>query len=182
VFFKFQLEKGWNKTVKTFGVALLGAGRMGMEHARNLVGISSARVLAVGDPVLENAQKAVTLTRAEKAYADAEAAIHHPGVDAVVIVTPTDTHAALIQKAARAGNAVWCEKPIALTLADTQETINVLEETGVPCQIGFMRRFDPGYARAKRMIEDPGARHVPAKPELPSGQRRHVFGHERSRF
>ncbi len=139
--------------VKTFGVALLGAGRMGVEHARNLIGISSARLLAVGDPFLENAEKAVALTRAEKAYTDAEAAIHHPGVDAVVIVTPTNTHADLIEVAARAGKAIFCEKPVALELNRTVRALEVVTQNNVPFQIGFNRRFDPPYALAKRKLE-----------------------------
>lgn len=139
--------------MKTFGVALLGAGRMGVEHARNLIGIPSARLLAVGDPFLENAQKAVALTRAEKAYAEAEAAIHHPGVDAVVIVTPTNTHADLIEVAARAGKAIFCEKPVALELGRTTRALEVVRQNDVPFQIGFNRRFDPPYALAKRKLE-----------------------------
>ncbi len=137
----------------TIGVALIGAGRMGLTHARTIAGLSSARVLVVADAVPGAAERGRAACRAERAVTDFMEAINAPGVDAVVIVTTTDTHAHLIQKAARAGKAVWCEKPIALTLADTRETIAVLEETGVPCQIGFMRRFDPGYARAKEMIE-----------------------------
>lgn len=136
------------------GVAFIGAGRMGLTHARTIAGLPSARVLVVADAVPEAAERGRAITRAERVVSDFDEAIHHPGVDAVVIVTPTDTHAKLIQKAARAGKAIWCEKPIALTLADTEKTIEVLKETGVPCQIGFMRRFDPGYARAKAMIEN----------------------------
>lgn len=136
------------------GVALIGAGRMGLTHARTIAGISSARVIVVADAVPEAAERGRVACRAERAVTDFDEAIQTPGVDAVVIVTPTDTHAELIQKAARAGKAVWCEKPIALTLEDTQKTIRVVNEANVPCQIGFMRRFDPGYVRAKQMIQN----------------------------
>ncbi|MBF6594785.1 MAG: Gfo/Idh/MocA family oxidoreductase, partial [Thermaceae bacterium] len=88
---------------KTYGVALLGAGRMGMEHARTMLGVAEARVLAVADPHLPAAEAAKNLLRAEQTYADPEAAIHHPGVEAVVIVTPTDTHAHYIELSALAG-------------------------------------------------------------------------------
>jgi myo-inositol 2-dehydrogenase/D-chiro-inositol 1-dehydrogenase len=140
------------KCMKTFGVALLGAGRMGMEHARNMISIPNARLLAVADPFLENANRAVALTRAERAYAEPEAAIHHAGVDAVVIVTPTATHAELIEAAARAGKAIFCEKPVALDLGRTQQAMHVVNEARVPFQIGFNRRFDPPYAQAKTRI------------------------------
>ncbi len=138
--------------MKTFGVALLGAGRMGMTHARNMLSIANARLLAVADPFLENAARAVSMTRAERAYAEPEAAIHHAGVDAVVIVTPTATHAELIEAAARAGKAIFCEKPVALDLERTRQVMRVVDETRVPFQIGFNRRFDPPYAQARARI------------------------------
>ncbi len=135
-------------------VAFIGAGRMGLTHIKNLAGISSVRVVVVADVNLEAAEHAKTLARAEVATTDFAAAIECPDVDAVVIVTPTNTHANLIQMAAKAGKAIWCEKPIALTIAETLETINIVNAANVPCQIGFMRRFDPGYVNAKRLIED----------------------------
>jgi len=138
---------------KTFGVALLGAGRMGMEHARTMLGVAEAKVLAIADPNLQAAETAKTLLRAEKIYANPEEAIHHPGVEAVVIVTPTDTHARYIELSALASKAVFCEKPVAKDLAETKRVMGVVEEKGVPFQIGFNRRYDPPYAAAKKKIE-----------------------------
>lgn len=138
---------------KTYGVALLGAGRMGLEHARTLLGIAEARVVAVADPVTHAAQNAANLLRAEKVYAEPEVAIADPNVEAVVIVTPTDTHARLIERAALAGKAVFCEKPVAKDLAETVQVMALVEERGVPFQIGFQRRYDPPYAQAKEAIE-----------------------------
>ncbi len=138
----------------TIGVAFIGAGRMGLTHIKNLAGISNTRVVAVADVNLTAAEHAKNLARAEVATTDFEAAMQRTDVDAVVIVTPTNTHASLIQMAAKAGKAIWCEKPIALTIEETLETINVVNAAKVPCQIGFMRRFDPGYVNAKRLIED----------------------------
>ena len=135
------------------GVAVLGAGRMGQTHIRNLAGIPDAHVVAVADPDPRAAAAGQALARAEHRFADPHEAIGAPGVDAVVIVTPTSTHADLIETAARAGKAVWSEKPIALELAETARVVDVVQETGVPVQLGFMRRFDPGYAAAKARIE-----------------------------
>jgi len=84
---------------------------------------------------------------------DSAKAIEHPLVDAVVIVTPTGSHAELIEKAVLAGKAVWSEKPIALNLAETQRVVELVRRQKAPVQLGFMRRFDPGYARAKAKIE-----------------------------
>ena len=141
------------KSGEPIGVAVLGAGRMGQTHIRNLAGIPDAHVVAVADPDPQAAAAGQALARAEHGFADPYEAIKAPGVDAVVVVTPTSTHADLIETAARAGLAVWSEKPIALELAETARVVAVVRETGVPVQLGFMRRFDPGYAAAKARIE-----------------------------
>jgi hypothetical protein len=137
----------------TIGVAFLGVGRMGETHLRNLVGLSGVRVVAVADPNREAAERGKAISSAEVALIDIEKAITHPGVDAVVIVTPTETHARLIELAINAGKAVFSEKPIALDLAETNRIVRLARERGSLVQIGFMRRFDPGYAKAKARIE-----------------------------
>lgn len=135
------------------GVAVLGAGRMGQTHIRNLAGMPDVRVVVVADPDLAAAERGRELARAERAVSDPRTAIGDPAVDAVVIVTPTSTHAQLIEAAVNAGKAVWSEKPIALDLAETARVVEVIRRTGQPVQLGFMRRFDPGYVAAKARIE-----------------------------
>jgi myo-inositol 2-dehydrogenase / D-chiro-inositol 1-dehydrogenase len=141
------------KMKSTFGIAVLGAGRMGQEHARNLLGIPNARIVAVADPVQAARDRAQVTTRAEKTYAEPEAAIADPNVDAVIIVTPTNTHADLIELAANSGKAIFCEKPVALGIERTQQALEVVRAKSVPFQIGFNRRFDPPYALAKQKLE-----------------------------
>ena len=138
--------------MKTFGVALLGAGRIGTEHARNLAGIPQARVIAVADPNLEAAEAAKVLARGERVYADPKDAIADDEVEVVIVCTPTPTHAPLTELAARAGKAVFCEKPIALELPATLRVMALVDETGIPFQIGFQRRYDVAFAEAKRRI------------------------------
>jgi len=135
------------------GVAVLGAGRMGQTHVRNIAAIPNAHVVVVADPVAEAAKRGRELARATRASTDPVEAILDPDVEAVVIVTPTSTHATLIETALRAGKAVWSEKPIAQDLAETARIVDLWRETGIPVQLGFMRRFDPGYERAKRLID-----------------------------
>jgi myo-inositol 2-dehydrogenase/D-chiro-inositol 1-dehydrogenase len=135
------------------GVAVLGAGRMGRVHVRNLGAIPNANVVVVADPDAGAAERGRDLARARRASTDPMEALHDPDVDAVVIVTPTTTHAELIEAALRAGKAVWTEKPIAQELADTARIVDLWRETGIPVQVGFMRRFDPGYERAKQLID-----------------------------
>jgi myo-inositol 2-dehydrogenase/D-chiro-inositol 1-dehydrogenase len=134
-------------------VAFLGVGRMGETHLRNLAAISGIRVIAVADLVLERAERGRVMTGAELAMTDSLKAIEHPAVDAVVIVTTTDTHALLIEQAVNAGKAVWSEKPIALNLAETQRVVDLVRDRKSLVQVGFMRRFDPGYAKAKVKID-----------------------------
>jgi len=135
------------------GVVVLGAGRMGQTHIRNLAGMADARVVAVADPDAHAAEAGRLLARAERSFTDPRDAINAAGVDAVVIVTPTSTHAALIETAVNAGKAVWSEKPIALDLAETVRVVELVHRSGAALQLGFMRRFDPGYAAAKARIE-----------------------------
>jgi myo-inositol 2-dehydrogenase/D-chiro-inositol 1-dehydrogenase len=135
------------------GVAVLGAGRMGRTHARNIAAIPNADVVVVADPDEAAASRGRELARARRHTTDAREAIHDPSVEAVVIVTPTSTHASLIEAALRAGKAVWTEKPIAQELGETARIVDLWRETGLPVQVGFMRRFDPGYERAKALID-----------------------------
>src|SRR5258708_19370648 len=102
------------KTSSSIGVAFLGVGRMGETHLRNLGGLSDVQVIVVADPNLQSAEYGKRLSGAEIATTDVEQAISHPSVDAVVIVTPTDTHARLTQLALRPANTVFTQKPIAL--------------------------------------------------------------------
>jgi myo-inositol 2-dehydrogenase/D-chiro-inositol 1-dehydrogenase len=133
-------------------VAFLGVGRMGMTHLRNLAGIPGVRVRVVADRSLDAARRGAAVVSAERVSDDIDGAIRAADVDAVLVATSTDTHAELIEACARAGKPVWCEKPVALTLADTRRVSEVVRASGVPAMIGFMRRFDPGYAAAKRKI------------------------------
>jgi len=131
-------------------IALLGAGRLGALHARTLAAIPEARLLLVADPREEARQLGERY--GARAVADPYEAIGHPDVEAVVIVTPTATHAQLIEAAARAGKAIFCEKPVALDVPSTERALAVVEQHGVPLQIGFQRRYDPGFAEAQRRI------------------------------
>jgi myo-inositol 2-dehydrogenase/D-chiro-inositol 1-dehydrogenase len=139
-----------NETIK---VALIGAGRIGQEHAKNLASYPNVEVAVVCDPIIAAAERVKPLARADRVTDKVEEALNLPGVQAVVICTPTDTHADLIEAAAHAGKAVFCEKPVALDLQRTQQALKAVKENRVPFQIGFQRRFDTGYAEAKRRLD-----------------------------
>jgi myo-inositol 2-dehydrogenase/D-chiro-inositol 1-dehydrogenase len=137
----------------TVRFGLLGAGRIGKVHARALAGNPEARLVAVADAVLEAAEALAGHYGA--AVRNVEAIAAAPDVDAVVVCTPTDTHADLIELFARNGKAVFCEKPIDLDVARVRECLKVVEETGARLMVGFNRRFDPHF-RAVRQAADEG--------------------------
>ncbi len=133
------------------GVAILGAGRIGQVHARALSAVAGARVVAVADA---RPEAAAALARAHGAEVLGIDEILGAGdVEAVIICTPTDTHAPLIERAARAGKAIFCEKPIDLDPDRARAAVSVAEAAGVPLMIGFNRRFDPHFAALKAEVD-----------------------------
>jgi myo-inositol 2-dehydrogenase/D-chiro-inositol 1-dehydrogenase len=132
--------------------AVLGAGRIGRVHARAIAATEGAALVAVADPDVAAAEAVVAAHGGTLRDIDAIAAA--PDVDAVVICTPTDTHADLIERFARAGKGIFCEKPIDLSLARVRACLRVVEETGATLMVGFNRRFDPDFRALKAAIDD----------------------------
>ena len=99
------------------------------------------------------AEAAVSLDLAGFGFTDLPAALAAAEFDAVVITTPTFTHRELAVQAARAGLHIFCEKPMALSLAECDDIVAACEAAGVNLQVGFMRRFDPPFATAKRDLD-----------------------------
>ncbi len=132
--------------------AVLGLGRMGRLYAETLRDrVPSARLAAAADP--DPAARAAFASDFPGVRLVADPLDALDGVDAVVIATPTKTHHSLVIAAAAAGKAIFCEKPLALTVADTRTAIDAVTAAGVPLQVGFMRRFDATYVRAKALID-----------------------------
>lgn len=132
-------------------IALFGAGRIGRIHAGNLSTQAGLRLRYVVDV---NPAAATELAAAHGAgVADVEQALADPAVAAVVIAASTATHAELISRAARAGKAIFCEKPVASDLDGAQACAEAVAGAGVPCMIGFQRRFDPTFAALKRRLD-----------------------------
>ena len=133
-------------------IGLFGAGRIGAVHARAVAAAPGARLVAVADAAPEAAERVAREHGAERREIDA--ILDASDVDAVLICTPTDTHAALIERAVRAGLAVFCEKPIALDLARTRAALAVVRETGAVLMVGFNRRFDPHFVGVHRAVRE----------------------------
>jgi myo-inositol 2-dehydrogenase / D-chiro-inositol 1-dehydrogenase len=131
-------------------VGLLGAGRIGALHAGVLAGLPEVENLVVGDA---DPGRAKALAGEVGGDTGDIPELLGSGLDAVVIATPTSSHAALISAAVDAGVPAFCEKPIALDYEETLRVVERVESSGAVLQIGFQRRFDAGYAEAKRLID-----------------------------
>jgi len=135
-------------------VGVIGVGRLGKVYVRDLAGrIPETRVVAVADPAAALAQEVAAEFDVPKWYADPLALIDDPAVDAIVIVTPTHTHRELVLAAVDRRKPTFCEKPPALSLQEIAEMKRAIDASGLFFQMGFMRRFDTGYAAAKKQIE-----------------------------
>jgi scyllo-inositol 2-dehydrogenase (NAD+) len=135
-------------------VGLIGLGRMGRVYARDLAGrIPETRLVAVADPAGTVAEDVAAELDVPRAYTDAMALLDDSLVDAIVIVTPTHTHREQVIAAAERGKPTFCEKPPALALDEVAAMKTAIARSGVFFQMGFMRRFDPGYAAAKKQID-----------------------------
>jgi myo-inositol 2-dehydrogenase/D-chiro-inositol 1-dehydrogenase len=136
----------------TVRFGLLGAGRIGKVHARAITGNPDARLVAVADVLAPAAEAIAKQVGAEVRTIEAiEAA---GDVDAVVICTPTDTHADLIERFARAGKAIFCEKPVDLDVGRVRACLAVVAETGTKLMVGFNRRFDPHFRAVHAAIAE----------------------------
>ncbi|MCX7306099.1 MAG: inositol 2-dehydrogenase [Hyphomicrobiales bacterium] len=133
-------------------IGLLGAGRIGQIHGRNIAASPRARLAGIADPMPEIAKALSKATGAPVRTADEILA--DKGIDAVLIGTPTDTHADFIDRAAKAGKAVFCEKPVDLSSARIKKTLERVEKAGIPLMIGFNRRFDPNFAALQKRLAD----------------------------
>jgi myo-inositol 2-dehydrogenase/D-chiro-inositol 1-dehydrogenase len=133
-----------------FGI--IGAGRIGKIHAANVAARRGCEVTFVADA--DPAAAAALAQATGAATTSVEAILASTGVDAIAICSPTDTHADLIERAARAGKAIFCEKPIALDANRIRECLKVVKDSGATLMIGFNRRFDTNFAALQRRVAD----------------------------
>jgi myo-inositol 2-dehydrogenase/D-chiro-inositol 1-dehydrogenase len=133
-------------------IAMLGAGRIGKIHARNVAANPRCRLVAVADAIADSARSLAENLGADSSI-DAAATLARPDVDAVVIGTPTDTHVDLMLAAARGGKAVLCEKPVDLDIRRADAAAAEIAKIGANVMVAFNRRFDPSAAALKRAID-----------------------------
>jgi inositol 2-dehydrogenase len=136
-------------------VGLAGVGRMGRVYAQNLAQrVPNARLTAVADHHPDLVKSVAEEFGIPRVYTSHEELVADRNIDAIVIVTSTSTHKDVIIAAAAAGKAIFCEKPLALSLTDAEEALRAVERAGVFFQMAFQRRFDSGYRGARKKIEE----------------------------
>jgi predicted dehydrogenase len=142
----------------TLRIGMIGCGWIGQTHSRSLKalikgGVVDAAVVATADAHLERAQQFAAAHGADVATTDVDAVL--AASDAVWICTPTSSHRSLVDAAAAAGVAIYCEKPLAPTLPDVLAMATAVEEAGVPNQVGLVLRAAGPFRELKRRLDDP---------------------------
>ncbi len=139
--------------MKQVKIALIGMGRIGKIHFKNIQHqLPGAEIVAVADPCYDKTfkEKYNHITFSESA----DDIIVLPQVDALLICTPTSSHAALIEKGIKNGKHIFCEKPMDLSLEKTTSLSEMAKEAGVKLMLGFNRRFDPDFMQAYQSVRD----------------------------
>jgi myo-inositol 2-dehydrogenase/D-chiro-inositol 1-dehydrogenase len=134
-------------------IAVIGTGRIGSMHTRNLVRyIHEANLLAVCDIRLDVAQAVADEVGIERVVKDYHELLEDKNIEAFLIATNTDTHHFIVKDVANAGKHIFCEKPLSLDLASIDEVMETIKQTGVKLQIGFNRRFDKNLKRVREVV------------------------------
>lgn len=133
----------------TIRLAIFGAGRIGAMHARNAAALPGVEVAHLVDPGTDPAALAretrARVSSAAEALADAD-------IDGIVIASSTDSHGDLLLAAAERGLAVFCEKPVSLDFPTVARVTRAVEASGIPCMLGFQRRYDPNFRAVRERI------------------------------
>jgi myo-inositol 2-dehydrogenase / D-chiro-inositol 1-dehydrogenase len=135
-------------------IGVIGTGIMGADHINTIAtAISGAKVRAIADIDLKRAEAIASRVPGAKVLSSAEDLIASPEVDAVIIASSDETHAEYVIASVAAGKPVLCEKPLAPSVAECEEILHLEQAAGLRMvQVGFMRRFDPGYVELRKRI------------------------------
>ena len=135
-------------------IGIIGAGRMGNLHNQHVTHrLSGADVRAVADVELEAAQRLATEHGIPHAFEDYRRILDDPEIDAVLILTRSDSHAHIVEEVATAGKHIFCEKPLGIDLGQVDRALAAVDRAGIKLQVGFQRRFDPNFLRARELVD-----------------------------
>ena len=139
--------------MKKIKIGVIGTGRIGKVHTETIAqNIPEAEILALADINISAAKKLGERFSINSVSDDYKKVLANPEIDAVLICSPTDTHAKFIVEAAKAGKHIFCEKPVDLDLKTIQNALDVVEKSGVKLMVGFNRRFDSNFKKIKQMV------------------------------
>lgn len=143
-------------------IGMIGAGFIGKEHARSVRLMkpffgNSVRLVGVADLDEKEAQRAAREFEFEYYTTDAQRLLKDDKINTIFICVPTDTHLEILEAAAKAGKAIFCEKPLAKDYAAAQKMAEIINNYRVPCQVGFVLRFTPIYHVLKKMLAEKAA-------------------------
>jgi myo-inositol 2-dehydrogenase/D-chiro-inositol 1-dehydrogenase len=139
--------------IKKVKIAVIGTGRMGSVHCRNIVrSIPNAELVAACDIRLEVAQAVADELGIQRVVKDYHDLLSDKDIEAILIASSTDTHAFIMKDVANAGKHIFCEKPLALELDKIDEALKTVEKAGVKLQVGFNRRFDKSFQRVREIV------------------------------
>ncbi len=134
-------------------VGIIGAGRIGRVHAETLAfRLPETQIVAITDINREAAEAVAARCNISSVVESSAEIIGNAQTEAVLICSPTPTHADLIVAAAQAGKHIFCEKPIAHSLREIDRSLAAVEKAGVQLQVGFNRRFDANFARVRKAV------------------------------
>ncbi|UYO03053.1 inositol 2-dehydrogenase [Paenibacillus sp. PSB04] len=137
---------------KQLNIGVIGAGRIGRLHTENLLKHPQVNVKAIADLQIDHARAWGNGLGIPLLTQDAEQIISDPGIDAVFICTSTNTHIDMIERSAKAGKHIFCEKPISFDVRGTRLALQAASDSGVKFQLGFNRRFDPNFRRVREIV------------------------------
>ncbi len=141
--------------MKKLRIGVIGAGRIGKVHTETIVQrIPEAEVVSIVDVNKSEAENLATRFNIGGYSSNYQEIVNNPDIDAVIICSPTNTHAQYIIDFARSGKHIFCEKPIDLDLNTIQNALNIVEECNVKMMVGFNRRFDSNFKKIKQMVDD----------------------------
>lgn len=136
-------------------VGIIGVGRIGKVHAESIAyKIPEIKIKAISDIDLNNAKEVALKYDISKYTSDYKDIINDDEINAVLICSPTDTHAEYIIESAKSKKHIFCEKPIDLSIEDIVRTLDIVEENKVKLMVGFNRRFDPNFKKVKSMVSE----------------------------
>ena len=135
-------------------VGIIGFGRIGRIHFKSVNRLKDVEITAVADSLADKMTEVFKEYGIDNYSNDFNAIINNPEIDTVFVCSPTDTHAEVAIAAAKAGKDIFCEKPIDFDIKRVEEVLSEVKKAGVSFQVGFNRRFDPNFAKAKKAILD----------------------------